>query len=249
MSQGAELRHKSLSCYYPNRRLRVLLAAIRRVAGPNARVLDIGCGPGVLGEWLADLGIEYLGVDIDDDYCAYARARGLDVRQLDVRTQPDLGLFDAVVLSEVLEHVADPFDMLAAVRGYVTPGGVLLLTVPSLSLFRYLKHRMGRPGAKISDTEHRVEFAPGPITPPDEFWMSYRELLDRVRQCGYEVVWRKGVGALDFPKGLRIADRVFQWMGPWLLDALDFACGCAAGLVGCRYLCLGLRPGTDPAQR
>lgn len=245
MTAPSELHEKSLRCYYPNRRLRVLLQAILRKLGPDAahaRVLDVACGPGVLGDWLTQRGVQYMGVEIDEAHCAYAQARGLDVRHADVCALPDLGAFDVVVMSEALEHIEGPFELLAGLRKYLTPRGMLLLTVPSISAFRYLKHCAGLKGSRISADEHLVEFAPKPIMPKDEFWKSYGELSARIRECGYEIVWRKGVGALDFPKCLRVADWLFQSAGPRTLDALDWLCDLARGLIGCRYLCLGLVP-------
>jgi len=221
MTDARALHDKALQCYYPNRRLRVLQRALLRHVGPgaaSARVLDVGCGPGVLGEWLHDRGVPYVGVDVDSD----------------------LGEFDVIVASEVLEHIEERRELLAALRSYLKPGGELLLSVPSISAFRWLKHMLGRPGAKISAREHRVEFAPRLLMPRDPFWMGYDELGAMIREAGYSVLWRKGVGAFDVPAGLTLADRMFRAIGSHPLDAVDWLCDLARGLIGCRYLCLGL---------
>jgi len=244
------LFQKSHRCYYPNRRLRMLQAAILRQAertGRIARVLDVGCGPGVLGEWLRTNDIEYVGVEIDTEYCAYAQRHGIDVREVDLRTRPALGQFDVVVMSEVFEHLEDGFEALAGLRKYVRPGGVLLLTVPSLSLFRRFKHALSLRGVQIAEDEHVREFAPAPIRPADDFWVSYAELCQGIRDCGYGIQWRRGVGAFDFPRGLKTADWLFRRIGPLLLDALDWCCDFGRGVIGCRYLCLALKPSQSSA--
>lgn len=97
--------------------------AIRRVWGelrrPN-RVLDYGCGNGVLTYWLwwNGFGEEITGVDISHTGIESARRAfrkpGLRFETLDTMRQLESGSFDVVVSSHVLEHIDGPQDALAA---------------------------------------------------------------------------------------------------------------------------------------
>ena len=59
------------------------------------RILDVGCGDGVLTEDLVKAGATVVGVDLSEQLLAAARARGLDVRRADVRALPFEAEFDA----------------------------------------------------------------------------------------------------------------------------------------------------------
>lgn len=118
---------------------RVLASLIDRFApartdGRKPRLLDIGCGAGGLMRLLGDR-FEALGVDSSPLARAAAGARGLTALDGELPDRfPDrvlAGRFDAVVMSEVLEHVErDRAAVEAAVR-LLSPRGLLVCTVPA----------------------------------------------------------------------------------------------------------------------
>jgi SAM-dependent methyltransferase len=102
----------------------------------NVRVLDIGCAGGMVTLFAnRDRGNEIVAVEPDVERAAVARERGLNVydRILDKDLQKELGLFDVVMMSDVLEHIAAPGDFLELVKGSLKPGGTLLLSVPNVA--------------------------------------------------------------------------------------------------------------------
>ena len=107
------------------------------------RVLDIGCGRGLLLRQLRNRGWEVVGTELSQDSAHYARS----ILQIDVKTSHlgDLHLpadsFDTVILWHVLEHIADPADLLQEVVRILRPGGTLLVAVPN---FGSLEARWGR---------------------------------------------------------------------------------------------------------
>ncbi|MFN8545281.1 MAG: class I SAM-dependent methyltransferase [Candidatus Binatia bacterium] len=103
----------------------------RATGGRAGRVLDIGCGTGMLARELATLGIVH-GVDIAPEAIRFGRARGLD--NLCVGSAEALpyrrGTFDAVAAVDVVEH-ADDVATLAELARVLRPGGVALIHVPA----------------------------------------------------------------------------------------------------------------------
>ena len=117
-----------------------------RAALRGRRVLDVGCGGGILAEAMARRGADVLGIDLAEASLGVARlhAREHDVA-LDYRTlsAEDCAAemparFDVVTCLEMLEHVPDPGSVVAACARLVRPGGRLFFS----TLNRNLKSRL-----------------------------------------------------------------------------------------------------------
>lgn len=117
------------------KRLEFIVSQIAdRGPGP-LRILDIGCGNGNIALALGSLGHEVVGVDIDADSIQIATARNpfkhVSFRQTDVASMSLTDTFDALVCSEVLEHLPDPDSLVASAHRLLRPGGRLIVTVPN----------------------------------------------------------------------------------------------------------------------
>lgn len=107
-----------------------------RVALRGAKVLDVGCGGGLLSEALARAGADVTAIDLADDLVKVARLHGLESGvKVDYRLQAveDLaaeqpGAFDAITCMEMLEHVPDPGAILSACATLLKPGGRLFVS-------------------------------------------------------------------------------------------------------------------------
>jgi len=119
--------------------LRVLQrAAVAQPAGALARaglragapVLDAGAGQGRLVEALLRRGYDARGIEPSRRSAGAARGAGLPIEQETVSEHTDSGL-GAVVLWHVLEHLDSPAAALAHVRGWLEPGGLVLIGVPN----------------------------------------------------------------------------------------------------------------------
>jgi 2-polyprenyl-3-methyl-5-hydroxy-6-metoxy-1,4-benzoquinol methylase len=122
-------------------------ARTKRIVGllkewaPNAkRILDVGCAQGTVAITLADAGFDITANDIRQSYIAYARLRDSNKRVnficenfLDYHP---VEKFDAVVFTEVIEHIVDHSTFLHHIWDCMAPGAVLIVTTPNHGYIR-----------------------------------------------------------------------------------------------------------------
>jgi len=95
------------------------------------KVLDVGCGGGILAESMAARGARVTGIDLADKPLKVAQlhllesGRSVDYRKVAVETiaQEESGAYDVVTCMELLEHVPDPASTVAACAQALKPGG------------------------------------------------------------------------------------------------------------------------------
>ena len=156
-----------------------------RLAAPAARpltglrILDVGCGGGLLAEPLARLGATVTGIDVTEAAImaatAHAKQTGLDIdyRCITVEDLASTGTtFDVVYASEVIEHVADRGLFIKAIASMLHPKGVVIVTtinrsLPALLLAKFALEYVVRlvpagthdPQKFVRPSELRQEFA------------------------------------------------------------------------------------------
>ena len=114
-----------------------LLDRIGRVAGPavrpdgtRQRLLDVGCGPGLLLDEARRHGYDVLGIELSEASLTYARETlKLPVQATALADFAD-GEFDVVVLADVIEHLDDVPGGLDRCRELLAPGGTLCVVTP-----------------------------------------------------------------------------------------------------------------------
>ena len=113
----------------------------------NARVLDVGCGGGILAESMAKSGAKVKGIDLAQKPLRVAQLHQLEsgVDDLDYEeistealAEREPGRFDIVTCMEVLEHVPDPAQTVMACARLLRPGGHLFLSTLNRNAKAYL---------------------------------------------------------------------------------------------------------------
>ena len=101
------------------------------------RVLDVGCGGGILADSMARKGATVLGIDLASKalkvaqlHALEAQTQGVEYREISAEAlaAEQAGMFDVVTCMEMLEHVPDPSSVAKACAALVKPGGYVFFS-------------------------------------------------------------------------------------------------------------------------
>lgn len=151
--------------------------------GPTDAILELGCGEGGTGKAVLEAGKagSYLGIELNLAAASVAKRTLSDVlvgnaEEMDLTALS--GRFDALIISEVLEHLTDPWRTLQRLADCIKPGGAVFASSPNVAHWRVVRGLiMGRfqyTESGVMDQTHLRWFTPE----------SYRALFD---EAGIEV--------------------------------------------------------------
>ena len=173
------------------------------------RLLDIGCGGGLLSEPMARLGAEVVGADAAPRNIPVARLHAesagltIDYRHTTAEDQTAAGeRFDVVLNMEVVEHVSDPLAYLTACRQLLNPGGLMVCSTLNRNPKSYIMAIIG--------AEQVMRWLPRGTHDWKKF-ITPDELYDLLRRAGLDPVDRKGM-----------VFNPLSWA--WSLSARDLSC-------------------------
>lgn len=169
------------------------------------RILDIGCGGGLLAEPMARLGASVTGIDAAGGNIPVARThaegQGLEIeyRQASAETMLEEGRrFDVVMALEIVEHVADPAAFLHVCAGLTRPGGLFLVSTLNRTAKAF--------GAAILGAEWLLRWLPRGTHDWSKF-LTPEELASMIDATPLSVVDRKGLVFDPLRRDWQISDR------------------------------------------
>ncbi len=156
------------------------------------RVLDVGCGGGILSESMSQKGAKVTGIDLGEKALKVAQLHQLESgAKIDYRliSAEDLargmpGTFDVVTCMEMLEHVPDPAAIVRACSTLVKPGGTVFLSTINRNPKAYLHAVIG--------AEYVLNLLPRGTHEYEKF-IKPSELSSWGREAGLSVVGIKGM--------------------------------------------------------
>lgn len=157
------------------------------------RVIDIGCGGGILAESMARKGADVTGIDLSDKALKVADLHSLEsgakVRYkliaAETMAEEEPGQYDVVTCMEMLEHVPDPAAIVQACAALVKPGGHVFLSTLNRNPKAYLFAILG--------AEYLLRLLPKGTHDYDKF-ITPAELSQYVRSAGLDVNSMRGMG-------------------------------------------------------
>jgi len=157
----------------------------------NLRMLDVGCGGGILSEGLARLGATVTGLDVEEQALEtareHAKASSLSIKYVCEPVESfEAEPFDAITCLEMLEHVEDPRMVIDSAVALLKPGGFLFLSTVNRTAKAY--------ATVILAAEYVLSLLPRQ-THSFERFIRPSELASSVRKAGLDVL---GVTGLDY---------------------------------------------------
>ncbi|MDA9004636.1 bifunctional 2-polyprenyl-6-hydroxyphenol methylase/3-demethylubiquinol 3-O-methyltransferase UbiG [Amylibacter sp.] len=154
------------------------------------KILDIGCGGGLLSEPMARLGADVVGADAAERNIPVAQIHAqqsgleIDYRHTSAEKITESGdTFDVILNMEVIEHVADPLGFLTACRQLLKPNGLMICSTINRNPKSYLMAIIG--------AEHIMRWLPKGTHDWSKF-ITPDELFDLIKNSGLNPVDRKG---------------------------------------------------------
>lgn len=154
----------------------------------HRRLLDIGSGPGYFLLNGEKRGWQVKGIEPSVQAVEHSRGLGLDVAHgfYSEQTSPDLGTFDAINMSLVLEHIPEPATLLKTAHHQLNDDGMICVIVPNdFNPFQLvLRDHLG--------------FEPWWVAPPHHInYFNFDSLSELVERCGFEIVHKEATFPID----------------------------------------------------
>ena len=173
----------------------------------DKRIVDVGCGGGILTEGLAKKGANMLGIDLSEELIDIADLHGLESGvnasykkiSAEALAEAEPASFDHVVCMEMLEHVPDPGSVIAACAEMVKPGGYVFFSTLNRKPKAYL--------LAIVAAEHILKMLPAG-THDYKTFIKPSELSQSARDAGLELQGMIGIQYNPLTKNFSLNDDI-----------------------------------------
>jgi len=158
---------------------------------PGEKIVDVGCGTGVLTREIAEHGCEVIGLDKSPEMIVAATALGVDARLADGTEFSENMLFDAVISNAVLHWMEDKYMVIRNVWNHLKPGGRFVADCGADGCLR-----MVREGIKTALAKRGIDYK---ARTPWNF-CEYAETMAILEAQGFKVEY---ISRIDKPVKLR----------------------------------------------
>ncbi|TXK95621.1 bifunctional 3-demethylubiquinol 3-O-methyltransferase/2-polyprenyl-6-hydroxyphenol methylase [Methylococcaceae bacterium CS1] len=173
----------------------------------DKRIVDVGCGGGILTEGLAKKGANMLGIDLSEDLIDIADLHGLEsgvtanYKKISAESlaEAEPESFDHIVCMEMLEHVPEPGSVIAACAKMVKPGGYVFFSTLNRKPKAYL--------LAIVAAEHILKMLPAG-THDYKTFIKPSELSQSTRNAGLELQGMIGIQYNPLTKNFSLNDDI-----------------------------------------
>lgn len=194
----------------------------------GARVLDVGCGSGSLGQILSEqCGANVVGIEPDPIRAGQARARGLEVyaTELTEVLATEIGRFDVVLFTDVLEHLSNPHAELTKARTILKPTGAVILSVPNVAHW----------SVRLDILRGRFRYQPWGIMDATHLrWFTLETIKSLLQSAGFNPTKYRATAGLGLPDNNK---KPLAWLAPKPREAfLRWGCRRWPALMGSQYV-------------
>jgi len=191
--------------------------------------LDLGCGAGNFSQLVKrSVGAETWGVEISKEAAEQAR-RKLDTVIIadvwDALPKIPATYFDCVILFDFLEHLADPYSLMCAVKTKLTETGVMVASIPNVRYYRNLKNLVVHGNWDYTDQ--------GILDKTHLRFFTQKSITKMFDQLGFEILTLEGIHPTS--------SRTFKILNFMMLNALSD--------VRCKHFAVVARARTSPEEQ
>lgn len=154
------------------------------------KLLDIGCGDGIVGCFAGNGYRQIYGVDVSDIALKIAEKRGVITRKMNVNNDAlpyEDNFFDAITCLDVIEHVFEPVNLIKEILRVMKNRGVLIISTPNIRYWHHLFDLAvkGRFPKTSGDAEH---YDGGHL-----HYFTYKDIEMILEKTGFKIVKKSGV--------------------------------------------------------
>jgi len=171
------------------------------------KILDVGCGTGVLTREIAECGCEVVALDVDAAMIEAAKARGVDARVVDGTELSEDEMFDAAVSNAVLHWMGDKYTIIRGVWHHLKPCGRFIADCGADGCLRIV-----REGLKGALTKRGIDYK---ARMPWNF-CEYNETQQILKAQGFKVQY---IARVDKP--IKLHGALKDWLKVCAVDFMD----------------------------
>lgn len=189
MNKLAQYYDNKVKCYKPSKIRELKITELLPINLKNLKILDTGCADGTFGAKLTKQGATVYGVDISPLATKIAKKKLKDAFVVDLNNQKlpfSAKYFDLIIVSEVIEHLFNPKNLLLEVKRVLKDNGRVILTTPNFlywgNRIKYLFGNFKYEKSGVFDESH-VHF------------YTYTSLKAELQESGFKIIRKNHVYA------------------------------------------------------